>query len=71
MGGPCTCSFRHGWALYLLVPSWVGRVFVNGCLSAQVHKTPEIRLFHKPNGSGVDECQGAGLSCTLFEQVFE
>ncbi len=31
----------------------------------------EIPLFHGPKGGRVDECQGAGLSCTLFEQVFE
>lgn len=34
-------------------------------------KPLEIRLFHGPKGGRVDECQGAGLSCTLFEQVFE
>ena len=31
----------------------------------------EISLFHGSKGGRVDECQGAGLSCTLFEQVFE
>ncbi len=34
-------------------------------------KPREIPLFHGPKGGRVDECQGAGLSCTLFEQVFE